>query len=210
MSKLYDISQTLRPELPVWPGDTAFSLDETWAIGPECPVKVSKLTLSTHSGSHGDAPSHYDVLGDDIAQLDLQTYLGPCVLITATGDGPGVMPDDLDWDRVGANNRVLIRTYQDFPAKRWDDQFRALDHQTIDRLNLAGCRLVGVDAASIDPQTSKTMDAHNAVQKHDMRILEGLVFDGVPDGNYELIALPLKIAGADASPVRAVLRDIHD
>jgi arylformamidase len=208
MAKIWDISQTLRPGLPVWPGDTAFSISETWAIGPECPVQVSKLVQSTHSGAHADAPSHYDPRGLDIAAVDLDPYLGPCVLVTAGGSGPHVRPDDLDWDQIGDAQRVLVRTYSSFPTENWDEDFRAIHHETIERLAQAGCRLIAVDSASIDPQNSKTMDAHYAVQRNDLRILEGLVFDQVADGTYELIALPLKIAGADAAPVRAILRDL--
>ncbi len=208
MAKLWDISQTLRAGLPVWPGDTEFACDEVWTIGPDCPVKVSRLTLSTHSGAHADAPSHYDPDGDDMAAADIGLYIGPCHLISAQGGGAHVRPEDIDWDVTGGAERVLIRTYHRFPHETWDHDFRALHADTIDRLAAAGCRLVGVDSASLDPETSKTMDAHHAVQRHGMRILEGLVFDGVPDGAYELIALPLKIAGADAAPVRAVLREL--
>jgi len=208
MAKLWDISQTLRPNLPVWPDDTDFDLEEVWSIGSDCPVKVSRLTLSTHSGSHGDAPSHYDASGADMAALDLNTYLGPCVLMTAQSGVSRITPDDLDWSLLKGESRVLIRTYENFPAEEWDHDFRAIHADTIDALAKAGCRLIGIDSASIDPETSKTMEAHHAVYRHDMRILEGLVFDGVPDGRYELIALPLKIAGADASPIRAVLREL--
>ncbi|MAC87825.1 arylformamidase [Maricaulis sp.] len=208
MAKMWDISQTLRPDLPVWPGDTAFACDEVWSIGPDCPVQVSRLTLSTHSGAHADAPSHYDQAGDDIASTPLELYVGPCRLVTASGNGPHVQPTDLDWAAIDGATRVLVRTYATFPTDDWDPDFRALHADTIERLAATGCRLIGVDAASLDPQTSKTMDAHHAVQRHDMRILEGLVFDGVPDGHYELIALPLKIAGADAAPLRAVLREL--
>jgi arylformamidase len=208
MAKIWDISQTLRPGLPVWPGDTAFSLDETWAIGPDCPVQVSRLTLSTHSGAHADAPCHYDPAGLDIASADLETYLGPARLLTATGDGPHVLPEHVDWTKLEGCRRTLIRTYEHFPCADWDNEFRALHHTTIERLAELGCKLIGVDSASIDPQESKTMDAHYAVQRNQMRILEGLVFNDVPDGAYELIALPLKIAGADASPVRAILREL--
>ncbi|WP_291842409.1 arylformamidase [Maricaulis sp.] len=208
MAKLWDISQTLRPDLPVWPGDTAFSCETVWTIGPDCPVKVSRLTLSTHSGAHADAPSHYDPAGVDIAGAGLDVYVGTCVLVTASGTGPHVRPDDLDWSAIEGETRVLIRTCKTFPHDAWDSDFRALHADTIDRLAACGCRLIGVDAASLDPETSKSMDAHHAVRRHDMRILEGLVLDGVPDGPYELIALPLKIAGADAAPVRAVLREL--
>lgn len=208
MARIWDISQTLRPGLPVWPGDTAFACEEIWTIGPDCPIKVSRLTLSTHSGAHADAPSHYDPEGDDIAATDPGIYVGPCVLVTASGSGPDVRPEDLDLEALGGVERVLVRTYSEFPHENWDSAFRAVHHTTIDALSRLGCRLIGLDSASLDPETSKTMDAHHAVRRNDMRILEGLVFDGVPDGRYELIALPLKIAGADAAPVRAILRDM--
>ena len=210
MTKIYDITQVLRPGLPVWPGDTDFAREDKWVIGPDCPVKVSKLTLSTHSGTHADAPEHYHEAGSDIAGVDLTPYLGPCVLVTASGDGPAVGPDDIDLVSVCGAERVLIRTYSRFPHGSWDSDFRAISAVLVERLGQAGCRLIGSDAASLDPETSKTLEAHHAVRRHDMRILEGLVFDGVPDGRYELIALPLPIADADASPVRAILREIAD
>lgn len=208
MARIWDISQTLRPGLPVWPGDTAFERADKWTIGPDCPVKVSRLTMSTHSGAHADAPEHYDANGADIAAVDLDTYLGPCRLISCTATRPHILPDEIDGSLIAGETRVLIRTYDRFPKDRWDSDFRAVHADTINMLAAKGVRLIGIDSASLDPETSKAMDAHHAVQRHDMRILEGLVFDGVPDGRYELIALPLKIAQADAAPVRAVLREL--
>lgn len=208
MVRIWDISQPLRPSLPVWPGDTDFKREDNWVISDDCPVKVSRLTMSTHSGAHADAPEHYDREGQDIASVSLQPYLGECVLVTASGSGPDVQPDNLDWTAIGNAQRVLIRTYDRFPHDSWDSDFRAINSATIERLAQAGCKLVGTDAASLDPETSKTLDAHHAVKRNDMRILEGLVFDEVDDGRYELIALPLPIVDADASPVRAVLREL--
>jgi arylformamidase len=208
MTKIWDISQTLRPGLPVWPGDTAFSCEEVWTISQDCPVKVSRLTLSTHSGAHADAPSHYDVDGADIASVDPAIYIGPARLLTAQGDGARVEEDDIDWSLVEGESRVLIRTYRAFPHETWDSAFRAIAPDVVERLAAAGCMLIGTDVASLDPETSKTMDAHHVVRRHGMRILEGLVFDDAPDGRYELIAPPLKIAGADAAPVRALLRSL--
>lgn len=206
--RLYDISQILRPDLPVWPGDTAFKREDTWTISEDCPVKVSRLTLSTHSGAHADAPGHYGIHGSDIAQVPLAPYLGPCTLLTASGSGMRVDEDDIDWNALTHPQRLLVRTYARFPHSRWDSEFRALSPALIERLAGLGGLLIGTDAASIDPESSKSLDAHKTVERHDLRILEGLVFDAVPDGDYELIALPLPIAGADASPVRAVLREI--
>ncbi|MEP2551838.1 MAG: kynurenine formamidase, partial [Marinomonas sp.] len=103
---------------------------------------------------------------------------------------------------------VLIRTYERFPHAAWDEDFTAIAPEVIARLAASGVQLIGVDTPSLDPQNSKTMDAHHAVRTADMRILEGLVLDDVEPGKYELIALPLAIAGGDASPVRAILREL--
>jgi arylformamidase len=100
----------------------------------------------------------------------------------------------------------LLRTYRQAPQQRWDADFPAIASATIALLARHGVRLIGIDTPSLDPQESKTMDAHHAVRAHGMAILEGIVLDDVAAGDYELIALPLKLAGMDASPVRAVLR----
>jgi len=202
---LIDISQVLRPALPGWPGEPGFGLRRHAAIGPGCPVNTAELTLSTHAGTHADAPLHYHEGGIDSAGSPLDPYVGPCVVLDARDAGAAVTPDDVDWDAITAS-RVLFRTYERFPHEAWDAASTAIAAETIERLASLDVALIGTDSASLDPQDSKTMDAHQAVRRHDMRILEGLVLDHVAPGRYELIALPLPIAGADASPVRAVLR----
>jgi arylformamidase len=131
-------------------------------------------------------------------------------VIDVTGAQGHVKPSDFDLPAIAGAERVIFRTYERFPADRWDIGFTAIAAETIRLLAHAGVRLIGTDAPSLDPQESKTLDAHHAVLAADMRILEGLVLDGVPPGFYELIALPLKIAGADASPVRAILRELKN
>ncbi len=208
---LIDITQPVHPAIPVWPGDTPFEIEETWTIDEHCPVRVSKLTLSTHTGTHADAHSHYDSSADDVAGRSLLPYLGPCLVIPASGEGAAVEVEEV-WAAIEAYDsvpeRVLLRTFRRFPLESWPESFRAISSSLIDKLGAAGCRLIGTDAPSIDPQDSKTLDAHHAVHGHDMAILEGLVLDHVAPGRYELIALPLRIQGADASPVRAVLRPL--
>ena len=203
-----DISQRLSPALPVWPGDTAFALERTWAIGEQVPVNVSRLTLSTHSGAHADAPLHYRADGAAIDAVTLDPYLGECLVLDLRGCGAVVTPAAIAWEKLFGIQRVLLRTYEVFPTKTWDSVFVTIAATTIAGLAAAGVRLIGIDSPSLDPEDSKTLDAHHAVAAADMRILEGLVLDDVPEGRYELIALPLKIAGADASPVRAILRDL--
>ena len=206
--RLWDISQKLHRGLPVWPGDTAFGQAETWQIEDGSPVNVSALTMSTHTGAHADAPLHYDAAAPDIASVDLEAYLGECLVVDARAHGHAVQPDILP--EIDGVERVLFRTYEAFPHEQWREDFTAIAPETIELLAAKGVKLVGIDSPSIDPQNSKTMDAHKAVLAADMRILEGLVLDHVSAGRYELIALPLPIVRGDASPVRAILRELPD
>jgi arylformamidase len=207
--RLWDISQTLKPTLPVWPGDTPFRHRPRWTIGEGgSPVNVAAFETTTHAGSHADAPLHYAADGLDAAEVDLGPYLGPCRVVDARGAGPSVGRAFLEARLTSPPPRVLLRTYDAFPADEWRSDFTAVAAEAIDWLAGQGVRLIGVDAPSLDPQASKEMAAHHAVQAHDMRILEGLVLDDVPPGDYELIALPLRLAGLDSSPVRAVLRGL--
>lgn len=204
--RIWDISQTLRPGLPVWPGDTAFAFERSWRMEDGSPVNVGRMTMSTHSGTHGDAPLHYAADGADIASVGLDPYLGECLVVDARGAKGAVEIGDLP--HLNGVDRVLLRTFEAFPHQVWDSSFTAIAPETIQWLAAQGVVLIGTDAPSVDPQESKTMDSHRMVLAHDMRILEGLVLDDVPPGRYELIALPLKIAGGDAGLCRAVLREL--
>ncbi len=210
---LIDISPALSARSPIWPGDTKFSAVRTWSIAGGGAVNVSAITLSTHAGAHADAPRHYDERGASIDEVALDPYIGPCVVahVVAPGAFVGVETALAALDRVLAGRampeRVLFRTYRRSPAG-WDSAFSAIAAETIAMLADRGVRLIGVDTPSLDPEQSKTMDAHRAILKADMRVLEGLVLDSVAEGIYELIALPLKLAGLDAAPVRAALRTL--
>jgi arylformamidase len=204
---LWDISPTISGALPVWPGDTRFEASATWEIGGACPVHVSRMTMTTHLGAHTDAPSHYDPAGLAIDAVGLAPYIGACRVIHCIGaalvDVADIAPF-LD----GVPPRVLLRTYVVAPQREWDPAFAAVSPAAIALLASKGVLLIGTDTASLDPQQSKTLEAHNAVRMHQMAILEGVVLDDVAAGDYELIALPLKLAGMDASPVRAILRPL--
>jgi arylformamidase len=206
-SPLWDISPLISPSLPVWPGDTPFRADATWQIEDGCPVKVSRITLSTHTGAHCDAPSHYEPTGPSIDAAALEPYIGACRVIDCIGV-PRVESKHIAHAMKAVPPRVLLRTYATAPRDNWDAAFAHVAPETIALLAQHGVTLVGIDTPSLDPQESKTMDAHHAVRKHGMAILEGIVLDAVQAGDYELIALPLKLAGMDASPVRAILRPL--
>lgn len=206
MRDLYDISPSVAPGFPVFPGDTSFAFRWSWKLGPGCPVNVSELTMSPHTGAHADAPLHYDDAGASIGEVPLDPYLGPCRVIHAIGVGPLVERRHVEHRLRDAPPRVLVRTYERAPVDAWDPAFTAFAPATIDLLHAHGVKLVGIDTPSLDPEASKTLDSHQRVRAHGMAVLEGIVLDTVPEGDYELIALPLKWKGLDASPVRAVLR----
>ncbi len=205
--RLWDISPPISSATPCFPGDTAYLQRWNAQIGPGCPVNVSAVTLSPHLGAHADAPLHYGAGADTIGAVDLTPFLGPCRVIHAIDRGALIMPDHLTHAVVSLPPRVLVRTCQRAPTA-WSPIFSAFAPQTITWLAARGVRLVGIDSQSVDPAESKTLDSHQQLLAHDMRVLENLVLDAVDEGDYELIALPLKLVTADASPVRAVLRSL--
>ena len=208
MKKLWDISPPIAPESPLFPGDTAYSQQWTAQIGPGCPVNISAITMSPHIGAHADAPLHYGPGTATIGLVDLLPYLGPCRVIHAIGCGALVRPEHLRaFTGTALPPRVLIRTCVKAPTA-WSAEFSAFAPETIAWLASLGVLLVGIDSQSVDPADSKTLDSHQQLLRHNMRVLENLVLDDVPAGDYELIALPLKLTMADASPVRAVLREL--
>ncbi|WP_219210168.1 arylformamidase [Variovorax boronicumulans] len=206
--RIWDISPPVYEGAPVFPGDTPYR--QRWAarIGPGCPVNVSEIGLSPHVGAHADAPLHYDPEGATIGHVDLAPYLGRCRVIHAIAKGPLIEWAHLEHALADLPPRVLVRTYARAPVDHWDGALAAYAPATIERLAALGVTLVGIDTASIDPADSKTLDSHQVIRRLDLRVLENLVLDAVPEGDYELIALPLKLVSADASPVRAVLRSL--
>jgi arylformamidase len=210
MQTFWDISPPLDASSPVFPGDTAYR--QVWGatIGPGCPVNVSSITLSPHTGAHADAPLHYEDGASPIGLVSLEPFLGTCRVIHAIGAGPLVelahLSHALPPQAAPLPARVLVRTYTKAPLDAFDNDCAAFAPSTLEALADLGVTLVGIDTASVDPASSKTLDSHQVLRRRGLRVLENLVLDDVPEGDYELIALPLKLTTADASPVRAVLR----
>lgn len=204
---IYDITPTVSAKLGVWPGDTPLSREVLCDLRRGDNITLSTLRATVHLGAHADAPSHYDRDGATIEQRDLHLYIGPCQVIpVAIGRG----------QRIGLAHiaapiqapRVLFATGSFPDPNNWNSDFAALSPDLIEHLAFQGVRLVGLDTPSVDLQDSKDLPSHAACRRHDLAILEGVVLSGVPAGIYELIALPLKLEGFDAAPVRAVLRSI--
>ena len=206
--RLWDISPPVHAGTPVFPGDTPFALAWAARIAPGCPVNVSTLTLSPHTGAHADAPLHYDDAGVAVGELALEPFLGRCRVVHAIGCGPLVRWPHLARALADPPPRVLVRTYDCQPVG-WDPRLAAFAPQTVERLADLGVMLIGIDTASIDPADSKALPSHQVIRQRGLRVLENLRLDDVPEGDYELIALPLKLMSADASPVRAVLRELE-
>ena len=208
MKKIWDISPPVQTSSPVFPGDTPYS--QRWAaqIAPGCPVNVSAMTLSPHVGAHADAPLHYDPQGAAVGALDLLPFMGPCRVIHALQAGALVQPEHLQHALQDLPGRVLVRTCQQFPLTQFDPQLTAFHSDTVQLLADLGVQLLGIDSASIAPADSKTLPSHQAIRLRGLRVLENLLLDDVPEGDYELIALPLKLMTADASPGRAILREL--
>ena len=200
---IWDISPPVGPDTLVYPGDQPYRQHWT-ATGA---VHVSAITLSPHLGAHADAPLHYAPGAAAIGVLDLAPFLGPCRVVHALGCGRLVYPEHLQHAAAGLPERVLVRTCAR-AATVWTEDFTALAPETLDWLAGQGVRLVGIDTPSVDPADSAALDSHQRLLRHDLRVLENLVLDDVPAGDYELIALPLRLASAEASPVRAVLRSL--
>lgn len=202
---LYDITPTISPRLGVWPGDTPLSRQVALDIAAGANITLSSLDATVHLGAHADAPSHYAAGAPDIAQAPLDRYLGSCQVVRAHARrGERIMLADLDGPIT--EPRVLIATGTFLDPEAWNTDFAAPAPELIDHLADRGVRLIGVDTPSVDLFDSKDLPTHSRCLARDLWILEGLVLRDVPPGRYELIALPLKLEGFDASPIRAVLR----
>lgn len=204
---IYDITPAITENLAVWPGDVAVRREVLSDMGDGASTTTSALRATVHLGAHADAPSHYGVDAPSIDQRSIDYYLGLCQVIgvdvpRSTCIEPGMIEAKIEAPRV----LFKTGTYPDPTV--FNEDFAALSPALVDVLAGKGVRLIGIDTPSIDLYDSKDLPAHKAALKHDMAILEGLVLADVPDGLYELIALPLKLVGFDGSPVRAILRTV--
>lgn len=215
---LYDLSPVVDASTPVWPGDTPYSARWTWKLADGASVNLSAVETTPHLGSHADAPLHTEAGGAGIGEMALDPFLGPCRVIEVPRDESGEPPPlvevrhlvDADGAPIDPADppRLLFKTGSVTDRSTFPESFTALSPALAEHLAGAGTLLVGLDTPSVDPFDSKHLAAHHALFRNGVANLEGLVLDDVPPGLYELIALPLRLAGLDASPVRAVLREL--
>ncbi len=208
MPRLWDITPPVDAASPVYPGDAPWRREWQTRIGPDCAVNLSRISLSPHVGAHADAPLHYDATGKAAGAMALEPFIGHCRVVHARHGGPLVRWEDIEHalpPGLEIPPRLLVRIYLRQPAT-WDPGLKGMAPEMIERLADLGLRLLGTDSASIDPADSAVLESHQALRRRGLRVLENLCLDAVPEGDYELIALPLKLMDCEASPVRAVLR----
>jgi arylformamidase len=206
-----DISRPVSSEIPVWPGDPPWRYELAAAIERGDPVNVGLVSGTTHAGTHADAPLHVVSTGPSIDILPLDAFVGPANVISVA-EGRGAIDTEEIVIALGAESdrleRLLLNTGCDasggFPGR-----YRGLSARAAAWCGERGLVLVGTDAPSVDPIESEGLDAHRALVAAGVAILESLALAGIEPGRYELVALPLRWVGADASPVRAALRRIE-
>jgi len=203
---LYDVSVAVRVGTPEWPGDAPFDCGWTARIADGASVNLSSTSGSPHVGTHADAPLHVHDGWPASDALPLGAFLGDALVLDVSDAATGPMaitPDDL---RLAGVERLLLRTGRTIATGRFPADWPVLSAETAAALARRGVRLVGVDAPSVDARESKSLEVHRTLFAGGAFVLENLDLRDVPEGRYELIALPQRLVGLDAAPVRAVLR----
>jgi arylformamidase len=207
MKQWMDISQPLTNDMAHFPGDTPFTYSLTYTMEQSGSANIGQMTASLHTGTHIDAPFHYDSNGKTVDQLEIDRYIGKATVIDV-GHTDKITAEALQKFALVDVSRLLLRTSLPNNPKQFPDRMPELDPDIAPFLKKKGVQLLGVDIPSVDAADSKDLATHHALHHCGINILENLMLDHVAAGNYELIALPLAIHGADGSPVRAVLRPI--
>jgi arylformamidase len=210
-TRIYDISRQVDTSIPVWPGDAPFRVDWIALRSAGAIANVSALLVSPHTGTHADAPLHVRDSAEGIGEMDLAPFIG-LALVVDVSKAAAIDREVVQSALRGHSRpeRILFRTAAWGEGSAFPRTFAALTPEAIEILRSAGVRLVGTDAPSVDPFDSPDLPAHHALVSAGIAILENLYLDEVPPGAYELIALPLKLSGVDASPVRAILRTVEE
>jgi len=209
--KIYDISVPIRSTMPVYEGDPAVKIDAWSAFAKGDSSNVSMLNFGAHTGTHVDAPAHFIEGARKIDALPLETLIGAARVIRVADDVTEITPEFLERCDLGGIERVIFHTRN---SGLWSDNFRSdythLLPEAARNLVNRGVKLVGTDYLSIEKFHSGHHRTHLTLLSSNVVIVEGLNLSDVPEGDYELICLPLKIAdgSGDGAPARAVLRTL--
>lgn len=207
--KIYDISLTVTPQLPVWPGDPEIVLQRVSRMEDGEHNNVSQMALSVHVGTHVDAPYHFIADGKTIERLDLNVLVGPCQVIEVPGDCKSIGESELSMAGIQAGmERVLLKTgnslYWGQPNLPFQRDFASVNPDGARYLVARGVKLIGIDYFSIAP-FGDSVPTHQILLKQEVIVLEGINLSAVSPGMYQLYCLPLKLGGSDGAPARAIL-----
>lgn len=205
MTKIIDISPVVGGDIQVWPGDTPYKHEWLTRMEDGASCNLSSVTSTPHVGAHADGPLHFSVDGQSIGEVELEPYVGPCRVIDLTGVRT-IDRDAMFGIETYGVERLLFKTGTFPDHLSWDHDFAHFDPALLKDLGKMGIKLVGIDTPSVDAFDSTTLPSHHMLLEMEMRNLEGLDLSEVEEGDYELIALPLRLMGVDSSPVRAILR----
>lgn len=225
--RLIDVSPALSHDSVTWPGDHPFTMHPTWQIRDGASVNVSRVETTTHIGAHIDAPLHVREGAADISQIPLESCIGDALVVdvsdlvdrstlphrAAPAEAVIARIENMLAGEPGScpavtkplPGRLLMKHHAQRP-EGWDHETPGIDPPLIHWCTSRGVQLIGVDLDSFDVETSKSLPAHQAAIDGDIVILEGLDLSQATPGRTELIALPIAWQGADAAPVRAILR----
>lgn len=202
--KIIDISQPLTKNIPTWPGDSTFQYRLNWSKEQTGSVNVGTFEMSVHTGTHVDAPYHFDNNGEKIGSVPLTHFIGAAIVVECLNQKSIGIETIKDINLSGIS-KVLFKTNSWTNTSIFPDEITYLEKELAPFLSSKGIDLIGVDVPSVDAIDSKSLDAHHSFYQNNIQILEGIVLKDVSPGKYELIALPLPLSDADGSPVRAVL-----
>jgi arylformamidase len=199
-----DITRPLSATTATWPGDTPLAIDWTLRLSGGDNVSLSRITLSPHIGTHADAPAHYDMEGPLSGALGLASFLGPARIVDMRGHEALTLAALKERGAIGSQ-RVLVRTLDVVRPEEFVSDFPPLAPEAAEAMAGAGLVLFGTDAPSVDPVDSAAMAAHRVLGAAAIPILENLDLSAAEPGDYDLVALPMKLMDAEATPVRALL-----
>lgn len=210
--KIFDISRALSEDLAPWPGDTPFHFELKWKMTQGATVNVGAINMGVHNGTHADATFHFDQSGDSIERMPLDAYIGDAVVADLTklfvGDRTrqiGVADLECFSAPLGQTSRLLLKTGVWRDSKVFPDWIPVIARDVPEWLRERKVKLLGLDLPSVDPIEAKNLTNHYALAATRIAIVESLDLSEVEAGIYHFSALPLKIAGGDAGPVRAIL-----
>jgi arylformamidase len=207
MSRIYDISVPVETGGLIYPGNPEIEIAPQQAISQGAGANVSRIAFGSHTGTHVDAARHFFDDGQTVADIPLQKLIGPSILIAVDDSNMSVTAADLEKFDLGDHTRVLIRSRNSsfLHEREFHRDFTYLAPDGAEYLVSKGVGLVGVDYLSIEQFHSGHHRTHRTLLGENVVIVEGLSLKDVPPGEYEFICLPLRLAGLDGAPARAVL-----